>query len=64
MEGKLLRHDQWEKAKPFVPGGRKGRRSPRSDGRSRRYLRKILNQGARSAMPSLARSDTAIGSWL
>jgi transposase len=32
--------------------------------RGSRYLRKMLIQGARSAMPSLARSDTAIGSWL
>jgi transposase len=32
--------------------------------RESRYLRKMLIQGARSAMPSLARSDTAVGSWL
>lgn len=32
--------------------------------RGSRYLRKMLIQGARSAMPSLARNDTAIGSWL
>mgnify|MGYP000170943571 FL=1 len=32
--------------------------------RGSRYLRKMLIQGARSAMPSLARSNTAIGSWL
>lgn len=32
--------------------------------RGSRYLREMLIQGARSAMPSLARSDTAIGSWL
>ncbi len=32
--------------------------------RGSRYLRKMLIQGARSAIPSLARSDTAIGSWL
>lgn len=32
--------------------------------RGSRYLRKMLIQGARSAMPSLAKSDTAIGSWL
>jgi transposase len=32
--------------------------------RGSRYLRKMLIQGARSAMPSLARSDTAVGSWL
>lgn len=33
MEGEVLRDDQWEKVKPFVPGGRKGKRGPRSDGR-------------------------------
>ncbi|WP_455274523.1 IS110 family transposase [Rhizobium herbae] len=32
--------------------------------RGSRYLRKMLIQGARSAMPSLAKSDTAIGAWL
>jgi len=32
--------------------------------RGSRYLRKMLIQGARSAMPSLTRSDTAVGSWL
>lgn len=32
--------------------------------RGSRYLRKILIQGARSAMPSLAKSDTAVGAWL
>jgi hypothetical protein len=33
LEGKVLRDDQWERIKPFVPGGRKGKRGPRSDGR-------------------------------
>ena len=33
MEGEVLRDDQWERIKPFVPGGRKGKRGPRSDGR-------------------------------
>lgn len=28
-----LRDDQWGRLKPFVPGGRKGKRGPRSDGR-------------------------------
>jgi transposase len=28
-----LRDDQWERLKPLVPGGRKGKRGPRSDGR-------------------------------
>lgn len=32
--------------------------------RGSRYLRKMLIQGARSAMPSLARSNTAVGAWL
>lgn len=32
--------------------------------RGSRYLRKMLIQGAGSAMPSLAKSDTAIGAWL
>ena len=32
--------------------------------RGSRYLRKMLIQGARSAMPSLAKSETAIGAWL
>jgi transposase len=33
MDGEVLRDDQWEQIKPFVPGGRKGKRGPRSDGR-------------------------------
>ena len=33
MEGEVLRDDQWELIKPFVPGGMKGKRGPRSDGR-------------------------------
>lgn len=33
MDGEVLRDDQWEQVKPFVPGGRKGKRGPRSDGR-------------------------------
>lgn len=32
--------------------------------RGSRYLRKMLIQGARSAMPSLAKSDTGVGGWL
>lgn len=28
-----LRDDQWERIKPFVPGGMKGKRGPRSDAR-------------------------------
>lgn len=33
MEGEVLRDDQWERLERFVPGGRKGKRGPRSDGR-------------------------------
>jgi transposase len=32
--------------------------------RGNKYLRKMLIQGARSAMPSLVKSDTATGVWL
>lgn len=32
--------------------------------RGSRYLRKMLIQGARSAMPSLAKCDTVVGAWL
>lgn len=40
MEGEILRDDQWERIKPFVPGGRKGKRGPRSDGR--RFFNALL----------------------
>ena len=40
MEGEVLRDDQWERLRDFVPGGRKGRRGPRSDGR--RFLNALL----------------------
>ena len=40
MEGEVLREDQWERLKPFIPGGRKGKRGPRSDGR--RFLDALL----------------------
>nr|WP_314437104.1 transposase [uncultured Brevundimonas sp.] len=33
MEGEVLRDDQWSRIEPFVPGGRKGKRGPRSNGR-------------------------------
>jgi transposase len=33
VEGEVLRDDQWERLREFVPGGRKGKRGPRSDGR-------------------------------
>jgi transposase len=40
VEGEVLRDDQWERLRDFVPGGRKGRRGPRSDGR--RFLDALL----------------------
>ncbi|WP_346909186.1 IS5 family transposase [uncultured Roseibium sp.] len=40
MEGEILRDDQWERLREFVPGGRQGRRGPRSDGR--RFFNAIL----------------------
>ena len=40
MEGEVLRDDQWARLEPFVPGGRKGKRGPRSDGR--RFLNAVL----------------------
>lgn len=33
MEGDVLRDDQWDRIKPFVPGGMRGKRGPRSNGR-------------------------------
>ena len=36
----LLRDDQWERLKEFVPGGRKGNRGPRTD--NRRFLNALL----------------------
>ena len=35
-----LRDDQWERLKAFVPGGRKGKRGPRTD--NRRFLNALL----------------------
>ncbi len=32
--------------------------------RGSRYLRKLLIQGARSAMPTLRKTDTRLGAWL
>jgi transposase len=32
--------------------------------RGSKYLRKMLIQGARSAMPNLSKSDTRLGAWL
>ena len=40
MEGEVLRDDQWERLREFVPGGRKGKRGPRSNGR--RFFDAIL----------------------
>jgi transposase len=40
VEGEVLRNDQWEILRGFVPGGRKGKRGPRSDGR--RFFDAIL----------------------
>lgn len=40
MEGETLRDDQWERLREFVPGGRKGKRGPRSDGR--RFIEALL----------------------
>ena len=36
----MLRDDQWERLKEFVPGGRKGKRGPRTD--NRRFLNALL----------------------
>lgn len=36
----VLRDDQWERLKDFVPGGRKGKRGPRTD--NRRFLNALL----------------------
>ncbi len=38
MEG--LRDDQWARIEPFVPGGRPGRRGPRSD--NRRFVEALV----------------------
>ena len=40
VEGEVLRDDQWERLKPFVPGGMKGKRGPRSD--ARRFFDAVL----------------------
>jgi transposase len=40
LEGEVLRDDQWERLKPFVPGGMKGKRGPRSD--ARRFFDAVL----------------------
>ena len=38
MDG--LRDDQWDRIEPFVPGGRPGRRGPRSD--NRRFVEALV----------------------
>jgi transposase len=40
VDGDALRDDQWERLKEFVPGGRKGKRGPRTD--NRRFLNALL----------------------
>jgi len=40
MDRQELRDDQWAIIEPFVPGGRKGRRGPRSNGR--RFINGLL----------------------
>ena len=40
MSGDTLREDQWERLEAFVPGGRKGKRGPRTD--NRRFLNVLL----------------------
>ena len=40
MDCDMLRDDQWERLKEFVPGGRKGKRGPRTD--NRRFLNALL----------------------
>ena len=40
MDCDALRDDQWERLKEYVPGGRKGKRGPRTD--NRRFLNALL----------------------
>jgi len=40
LGGDELRDDQWERLKEYVPGGRKGKRGPRTD--NRRFLNALL----------------------
>ena len=40
MDCDVLRDDQWERLREFVPGGRKGKRGPRAD--NRRFLNALL----------------------
>lgn len=40
MDGKVLRDDQWDRLREFVPGGRTGKRGPRSD--AQRFFDAVL----------------------
>jgi transposase len=40
MDCDALRDDQWERLREFVPGGREGKRGPRTD--NRRFLNALL----------------------
>ena len=40
MDSDALRDDQWERLEAFVPGGRKGKRGPRTN--NRRFLNALL----------------------
>ncbi len=40
MSVDALRDDQWDRIEPFVPGGRKGRRGPRSN--NRRFIDALI----------------------
>ena len=40
MDCDRLRDDQWERLKEFMPGGRKGKRGPRTD--NRRFLNALV----------------------
>ena len=40
MDPDVLRDDQWDRIMPFVPGGRKGKRGPRSN--NRRFIDALL----------------------
>jgi transposase len=50
-----LGDDQWERLKAFVPGGRKGKRGPRTD--NRRFVNALLwmaRSGGRAARSAAA----------
>lgn len=66
MESEILRDDQWERLKPFVPGGRKGRRGPRSDGR--RFFDAVLwlarSGGRWRDLPERFGSSDTVDRWI